>query len=85
MTPPCTGCKTNSKLILKTYDKNLLQSNGRFGNREIPIDGYFAWGRIPSFGDSTALCFFLSLPHQKETSWLRRKTHSRKTPNSLSC
>jgi hypothetical protein len=38
--------KTNSKLILKTYDKNLLQSNGHSRNCEIPIDGYF--GNIAS-------------------------------------
>ncbi len=31
--------KTNSKFILVRYDKNLLQSNGHFKNREIPIDG----------------------------------------------
>ena len=29
--------KTNSKFILKTYDKNLLQSNDHSQNREIPI------------------------------------------------
>jgi hypothetical protein len=29
--------KTNSKFILKMYDKNLLQSNGDFKNGEIPI------------------------------------------------
>ena len=28
--------KTNSKFILKTYDKNLLQSNGDSENCEIP-------------------------------------------------
>ena len=33
--------KTNSKFILVRYDKNLLQSNGRCRNCEIPIDGYF--------------------------------------------
>jgi hypothetical protein len=32
--------KTNSKLILKRYDKNLLQSNSHFPNCEIPI----LWG-----------------------------------------
>ena len=29
--------KTNSKFILKMYDKNLLQSNCDFKNGEIPI------------------------------------------------
>jgi hypothetical protein len=31
--------ETNSKFILKMYDKNLLQSNGHFENCEIPNDG----------------------------------------------
>ena len=43
--------KTNSKLILKTYDKNLLQSNGHFRNCEIPIDGYF--GKVASLDIGT--------------------------------
>ena len=32
--------KTNSKLILKMYDKNLPQSNGSSRKCEIPNDGY---------------------------------------------
>ncbi len=31
--------KTNSKFILKMYDKNLLQSNDSSKKCEIPIDG----------------------------------------------
>jgi hypothetical protein len=30
---------------------NLLQSNGYFRKWEIAFDGYFAFGRITSFGD----------------------------------
>jgi len=33
------------------YDKNLLQSNSHSINREIPIDGYFAFGEITNFSD----------------------------------
>jgi hypothetical protein len=32
--------KTNSKLILIQYDKNLLQNNSSSRDCEIPIDGY---------------------------------------------
>lgn len=35
--------KTNSKFILKMYDKNLLQSNGHFWDCEIPKSWGF-WG-----------------------------------------
>lgn len=34
--PRLAGSKTNSKFILKTYDKNLLQSNDHSKNCEIP-------------------------------------------------
>ena len=36
---PVPHQKTNSKFILKTYDKNLLQSNVDSVRCEIPIDG----------------------------------------------
>ena len=38
--------ETNSKFILKAYDKNLLQNNGYSENCEIPIDGYLGVRRI---------------------------------------
>ena len=50
--------KTNSKFILKMYDKNLLQSNNGSGDCEIPIDGYFASIKIPTFGDSLVTRIF---------------------------
>ena len=40
------------------YDKNLLQSNGDSRKCGIPIDGYFASGRIPIFGDSVEMWNF---------------------------
>jgi len=43
--------KTNSKLILKTNDKNLLQKYGGLFTCEIPFDGYFSSVVIPNFGD----------------------------------
>jgi hypothetical protein len=50
--------KTNSKFILKMYDKNLLQSNNGSEDCEIPIDGYFASIKIPTFGDSLVTWIF---------------------------
>ena len=50
--------KTNSKFTLKTYDKNLLQRNSHSRNCEIPIDGYFASIKIPTFGDSLVTWIF---------------------------
>ena len=33
---------TNSKFILKMYDKNLLQNNGVFDTCKIPFNGYYS-------------------------------------------
>ena len=40
----CPASKTNSKLILLTCGKNLLQSNDGFENCEIPTCGDFRMG-----------------------------------------
>jgi hypothetical protein len=39
--------ETNSKFILKMYDKNLLQRNGDSRNCEIPIVGYLNMNASP--------------------------------------
>ena len=39
--------KLTQNLSFVQYDKNLLQSNGQSRNREIPIDGYFAYDTSP--------------------------------------
>ena len=54
-------CKTNSKLILKDYDKNLLQSNDHSKNCEIPIDGYFS-------PPQSLMMVVLESPHQHSLS-----------------
>ncbi len=43
--------KTNSKFILKIYDKNLSQKYGGFVACEIPISWDFSGGFIPFLGD----------------------------------
>ena len=50
--------KTNSKFILVQYDKNLLQSNGVSNRCEIPNDGGFGFGQIPTVGDLETKWFF---------------------------
>ena len=46
----CPASKTNSKFILLTCGKNLLQSNDGFENREIPTCGDFQMGGVPING-----------------------------------
>lgn len=47
----CPASKTNSKLILLTCGKNLLQNNDGFENCEIPMCGDFRMGLSPLMVD----------------------------------
>lgn len=60
--------KTNSKFILKMYDKNLTQKYGGFVTCEIPISWDFFDGFIPFFGDLGKKCTKSTLSNKKSLS-----------------